>query len=225
MSMGIAGLWDRNRRTVRAPVNPLDKSTIVSIYPQQIYDHKCTLQPGSFLIPAGSFEKPSVLTIGPSSWWREIDPDQPLLEIPVASIVVADSFVKDWCVGMLACNMADAMPGLFYVPGEHNSESIKKNHFALLAKAAQSQKNWYAALVKMADVLWSRTNGNPLAVSDLMRMAARELGHEDKEWLKDYQHVSMVKCHACGSLRNPQFPVCGNCRAIDPSYKGEIKFA
>ena len=111
------GMAPSNRRTIRAPVNPLDKSTVVSILPKPISERKATIQPGTFELPPGSFDKPSILVVGPSSWWREVDEGQPLLEIPVASVIIADSIVKDYCNGLLACDMGDRMPGLFYLPG------------------------------------------------------------------------------------------------------------
>lgn len=219
------GWKEMNRRTVRAPVNPLDKATVVSIFPFEITEKKVTLQPGTFTIPPGNMEKPAVLVVGPSSWWREIDPEQPLLEIPVASILIADSIVRDYCNGLLACNMADAMPGLFYIPGEWNSMNIKLEYTHLLNAALQKQRKWYEALVKIADVSWSRTQGNPLSINETMKAAAIELGIEDRDWLKAYQSVSMVRCFACGSMKNPAFPVCPSCRAVDPNFKGDIKFA
>src|SRR5262245_46089951 len=118
--MGTVGVFpgwrELNRRTQRAPVNPLDVSTVVSIFPFEIVETKPTLQPGKWTIPAGSFEKPSYTPIHPSSWWKEVDENQPLLELPVSSILVADSIVKDYCNGLLECDMATAMPGLFMIP-------------------------------------------------------------------------------------------------------------
>jgi hypothetical protein len=116
MSVGNAPwLGNPHRRTQRAQINPLDKSTIVSIYPKPIYEVKHTIQPGTFRIEAGSYEKPALLVVGPSSWWRELDEEQPLLEIPVSSVQIAESVVKDYANGLLDCNMADVMPGLLLV--------------------------------------------------------------------------------------------------------------
>ena len=42
------GLAQSNRRTIRAPVNPMDKSTVVSILPKHISERKATIQPGIF---------------------------------------------------------------------------------------------------------------------------------------------------------------------------------
>src|SRR5215510_6991625 len=122
------GLHSFKRRLIRAPANPLDKCTIVSIYPKDVDEYKCTIQPGRFKIPAGSLQKPSLLVVGPSSWWREVDEDQPLLEIPVSSIQIADSVVRDYCVGLLAYNGQQAAPGLFYIPGDLTVEKIQKEY-------------------------------------------------------------------------------------------------
>ena len=212
---------DIKRRTIRAPVNPLDKSTIVSIFPKRIEERKYTIQPGLFVIQPGTYESPATLVVGPSSWWKEIDENQPLLEIPHSSIVVADSIVKDYCNGLIACDMADNMPGLFFIPGEISIGEIKKIHKDKLDAAEQRQKNWYAALVRMADALWSRSNGNPLVVSEEAKMAARSLNLLNKEWLKDSQTMDLVRCVACGNLKNPQYPVCSNCKAISDSVKAK----
>jgi hypothetical protein len=216
-----------HRRTIRAQVNPLDKSTVISIYPRDIDEVKHTIQPGRFFIPAGTYEKPSILIVGPSSWWRELDDEQPLLEIPVSSIQIADSVVRDYCNGLLACDMADVMPGLFFIPGEVKEIELKTRYKSNLDKARENQKRWYATLVRMGDTLWSRSNGNPLAVSDDMRLAARELGLNTKEWLQDFQAMETIRCVACGSMRNPLFPICPNCKAvidIEAAKKLNLKF-
>lgn len=221
------GSFLSKRRTIRAQVNPMDKATIVSIYPKEIDETKPTIQPGRFIIPAGDPDKPAVYTVGPSSWWRDIDDEQPLLEIPVSSIQIADSIVRDYCNGIFGCDMDSSMPGLFYVPGELKLDDIKKSYQAELEKAKKRQNTFFGVLMRAADALWARSNGNPLAISDDMRMAARYLGQEAKDWLKDFQMVDMVRCFACGSLKNPKFPICAACRAIDPTHEmaAKIKFA
>lgn len=215
------GINDIKRRMIRGPINPMDRTTVVSIFPREIDETKHTISPGRFIIPAGSYEKPALLTVGPSSWWREIDEDQPMLEIPVSSIQVADSIVRDYCNGILACNMADTMPGLFYIPGEIKISDLVKNYKGELDKANARQRNWYAVLIKLADSLWARSQGNPLAISDDMRMAAKEMGIQTKDWMKDFQMVETVRCKACGALCNPMFPICPNCKAINDPVKAK----
>lgn len=221
---------DWKRRTIRGPINPLDKSTVVSIYPKPVDEKKPTIQPGIFQIRPGSVQKPEILVVGPSSWWRDIDEDQPLLEIPVSSIQIADSIVRDYCNGILGCDMAESMPGLFYVPGAKTDAKGNADYDATrkwvlseyktqLEAADRRQKNWYSVLIKLADSLWARSNGNPLAISDDMRMAARELNlTQVKDWMKDFQMVDMVRCKACGSLKNPQYPICAACHFPDPDH-------
>ncbi len=213
-----------NRRVIRSPTNPLDKSTIVSIFPKEIDEVKHTIQPGRFQIHAGTLEAPAILVVGPSSWWREIDEEQPLLEIPVSSIQIADSVVKDYCNGLLGYNAGEASPGMFYVPGQYGVKDIQKQFAKEIDAAVVRQRNWYLILIRLAESLWARSNGNPLAISDDMRLAAREMGQTNKDWMKDHQMVDMVKCFACGSLRNPLYPICPNCKVIDMSHPDAKNF-
>lgn len=212
---------DIRRRTIRAPVNEFDKSTVVSIFPKYILERKCTIQPGTFEIQPGSYDIPSILVVGPSSWWKETDVNEPLLEIPHSSIQIADSIVRDYCNGVVACDMGDSMPGLFFIPGKWSVAEIKEKHKPELDAANTKQKKWFTVLVKMADALWSRSNGNPLTISDEMKMAANALNLVNKDWLKDSQVVELVRCKACGSLKNPLYPICANCKAIDDPDKAK----
>ncbi len=224
------GLAAMKRRTIRGASNPLDKATIVSIFPRGFVERKCTLQPGVFEMGPGTFENPAVLVVGPSSWWRDIDEEQPLLEIPVSAIVIADSVVKDYANGIFGCDMENQMPGFFYVPGAKQDakgvvdnkatlEWIKKDYKTELERANEKQRAWYTFLVKAADSFWARSNGNPLAISDDMRLAAKELNlTATKDWMKDFQMVDMVRCKACGSLKNPLYPICAACHFPDPDH-------
>lgn len=215
------------RRLIRSVKNPMDKCTIVSIFPKEIEEVKHTIEPGKFKIPAGTYDDPSILVVGSSSWWKDIDVDQPMLEIPVSSIQIAESVIKDYANGMLGCNMSDAMPGLFFVLGEHCKMSIQMNFKEKLADVKQKQENWYKILVRLADSLWSRTAGNPLAIWEEMKLAARALNLNEKPWLKDNQQMELVRCEACGSLRNPDYPICPTCKSIDSKHPlaKDLKFA
>jgi hypothetical protein len=220
---GFPGLVNSRRRTIRAQVNPMDKATIVSIYPREIDEIHPTVQPGRFHIDAGTYEKPSILIVGPSSWWKEIDEEQPLLEIPNSSIQVADAVVKGYCSGLLACDMGTSMPGIFWVPGAFEIKEIRAKNQHLIDKAKTNQERWFFNLVKLADGLWARTNGSPLVIDDNMRMAARSLGLNMKDWMKDFTLIQKVPCPACGAARNAEFPVCQTCHAIiDPAKAKEL---
>ena len=54
-----------NRRVVRSAPNPLDKATIVSIFPREIYETKHTTQPSVYHLYPGTFDNPSVLVVEP----------------------------------------------------------------------------------------------------------------------------------------------------------------
>lgn len=217
------GLSNPNRRTIRAPVNPMDKSTVVSILPKKIIERKVTIQPSIFELEAGTFDKPSCLVVGPSSWWREVDEHQPLLEIPISSVTIADSVVRDYMNGLLACDMDTQSPGLFYVPGVFDAVGIKEEHMSLLLKAQRVQKKWFMELIKIADILWARSNGNPLSISDDARLACKEMNIQNKPWLGDIIAAELVRCVACGNLRNPAYPICAVCKAIaDPELAKKL---
>lgn len=212
------GEFAQPRSMIRTVRNPLDKATIVSIYPKEIDEKKETLFPGRWKIPAGRFSNPSVTIVGTSSWWRDIDLEQPLLEIPVSAVQIAQSIIVDYCNGFLGCNMADLMPGLFFIPGEFTLEQVKKDYSMEITKAKFKQDAWFAVLIRLANSLWARSNGNPLVIWDEMRMAARELGKEDVPWLRMDVQMELVKCFACGSLRNPDYPICPACKNVDMSH-------
>jgi len=212
-------------RIIRMKPNPYDKATIVSAYPRAIDIVKHTLVPGRFVIPAAKDNSFSILVVGPSSWFRDVDPDgkQPLLEIPTPSTMMANSIITDWANGLPQCDMADKMPALFYVPGAFTDKTIldyvdaetKKPFKKLLEEAVGRQNNWYRGLIEEADILWARTNGNPVSISDLARIAAEKLNvAKNKSWMQDFATFEMENCPACGHLVNKLFPLCPNCKFV-----------
>lgn len=213
----------RKRRLLNTVKNPLDKATIVSIYPRAIYETKPTIQPGIFSISPGTFEKPSLLVVGASSWWREMEEGMPMLEIPVSAISVAESVIRDKVNATLGASLRGAMPGLFFIPGEKTIVDILKNYKDLLEIARTKQREWFGTLVNMADALWAASHGSPYSVNDDMRLAASELNFRDKVWLNDYRTVVMVPCKFCGTLKSDLFPICQNCKQVtDPIRAKEL---
>lgn len=216
------------RQAIRTPVNPMDRSTIVSIFPVKIDEIKHTIFPGRFVIEPGTYEIPAILVVGSSSWWKESDPDQPLLEVPQGSTQIADSVVIDYANGLYCCDMGENRPGLFWIPGGLGLEQgedvdqvdikkarkeLKENYQHLLDLALQKQRNWYAELVKAADAMWARSDHNPRCISGFMRIAADDLGL-DKDWARDSVTMLKEKCPACGELRDANYPICQFCHTI-----------
>lgn len=216
MALAVPFPTFNQRKVIRSEPNPMDKSTIFSIYPRKVVDNHWTVQPGRFVIEAGSLESPSLLVVGSSSWWREIAENQPLLEIPNSSVTVADAVVNNYCNGLVGCNMKDAMPGLFWVPGNKALIDLKVDPdlMALLELAKKKQHAYWLNLINLTDKFWARTNGNPLCVSDDARLAAEMTGAKNKDWMQNFTLVENTPCPACGTPRKSQFPVCGACHTI-----------
>lgn len=221
------GMEEITRNAVRSVPNPLDKSTIVSILPVKIREVRNTTIPSVFIIPPGTYEKPSILVVGPTSWFKEERDSNQLFEIVEGSPKVAESLVNDWCRGLQCCELGSKMPGLFFIPGELTVEQVKKEHSDRLLLAKKRQTAWFNDLINDADAYWSKTL-NPKDISDLMRLAAKELGRNDKPWMSNVVASNLTKCPACGSLRDETYPICPNCKAVTDPKKAEalgIKFS
>lgn len=220
------GEFTTQRPIARAIVNPLDKSTIVSIYPKDWDDVKETITPREFQVKGGTFDEPGLTIIKGAVYTRDDDADKPLQEIPVSSIQVCESLIRDYCVGLLGATVGSAQPGMFFVPGEITVKDVKTKFTADLVKAKERQDKWFENLVMIADSLWARGNQNPLMIWDEMRLAARTLG-VTREWLSNYTPQELVKCFACGSMRNPLYPICPSCKNVDMTHERakDIKIA
>ena len=202
----------------RANRNSRERATIFSIFPKEIHETKVTLFPPDYIIPAGSMESPSSLVVKPGVWWKTIWESNQVVEVVEDPETIARSVINDYN-NTLFGSTENAHPGLFYVNEEISVADAKKKYAGLFADALERQKRYYLNQVNFADQIWSKQR-NPAMIGEPMRMAARELGL-DKEWASDYIATTMEKCPACGTLRDTQFPVCGNCnRVIDPEkYK------
>lgn len=218
-SMGLRQVAEMPEQTPlpKSNRNPYDKATIVSIFPVHIEEHKYTVQPHKFIIEPGTYEKPSLLVVGSSSWWLQPE-GQPPVEILCSSVEIAEAVVNDYCRGLLGCDMEGKTPGLFWIPKAIKLKDLMSDYKAQLDIVNQRQRNWYHELVKLADSLWSRSQ-NPILIWDVMRLAARELGLLNKPWIHDTIAIEKVPCFACGSFKDAKYPVCPVCRAIDPNHE------
>lgn len=202
-----------NKRVIRTIPNEYDKATIISVYPREIKDKKETIFPGSFEIPAGKPESPSITIVGPSSWFRDMGDEMPAIEIPNNAVQVANSIITDYCASMIESDR-NAGPGLFFIPGPWTLKEIQTKYSEALAGAIKKQDRWFRRLVDVADRGWAETNGSPRSISDLSKMAAELIGAKDKDWMRSTIQAEMIKCIMCGNLRNPGFPICGSCNRI-----------
>lgn len=217
------------------PKNPMDKSTIVSIYPKEIVDIKPTLFPGRFVVPAADDNDFSLLVVSGSSYYLPSPiENQPPTEVQVNSWSLAQSILND---SIPSVNLAtsNARPGVFAIPGEFNKITILhyvhsdgRKFSELLEVARAWQRNYWTALIDEADYYWSK-GANPKNIPDDAKMAAHIMGLEKvKPWMSNLVASSLINCMACGEMINPAFPVCKHCHAIvnvDLAKKLDIHFA
>lgn len=213
------------RMTPTGRKNPLDRTTIVSVFPAKVIEKKETLSPSVWTIDKPADNDFALLVVDGASWWKFQGEDQAFLEIQVNSIDLAESIIVDYFNGFFGCNMADKMPGVFYIPGEYDKTTIQfakgingLGFHDLLEAAKIKQDNWFKEIVQMADIDWARTNGNPLSISDFSRMGAQHLKLQ-KPWMQDYQAFQLDACPACGQLTNLLYPVCKHCHHIHDKKK------
>lgn len=197
-----------------------DRSTIVSLFPLALDEEKPTLHPGKFVIPAGAPDKPQLLVVTGSSWWKQTDPDEPPIEIPQPSPVVAKSIVNDYIRGLLGFEPEKAFPALFWVPGIVKPEELKTKYKGEVTLAIERQNKWYDNLILEADKLWARSNHNPSVIPFISKLACEQRGVK-RDWTLAFENIETIKCPACGTQVNPEFPVCVNCKVVINKKKAE----
>lgn len=206
------------------PKNPADKATIVSIFPRDIVEVKYTIFPQRYTIPAAEPNDFSLLVLsGASSYIPSSTERMPPTEVQINSAHLADSILKDYFQSTLLVNNT-RRPGLFWIPGEFDKKTILSypKFNILLDTARDQQKEWFIASVEEADVLWSRTNGNPRSISDDARLAADLLGlSSQKPWMSNLVASRLDACPACGELINLDYPVCKYCHAVIDKKKAD----
>jgi hypothetical protein len=218
--MGYGYLSGNAAKIIRMNPNPYDNSTIVSGYQKEIKSVNYTVFPGTYHIPAAKPNDIQVVHITPGSWFKELEEGQPWLEIPVSSMDMAKSIINDYAIGLLMGELGIKQPAIFWVPGKLTKEEVKEKHKDKIAEAIAMQKLWYQDLINMTDIMWARTNGSPVVVSDDARMAAETLSLK-KAWMENTKAFEMVHCKACGELMNPAFPVCRTCKAVNDPVKAK----
>jgi hypothetical protein len=204
-----------------------DVSTIVSLMPYPIHEHKPGMNPAYYDIPAAPKDGLSVLHIGYSKEKKSfhqvhhfifIDSDRGSITVPDKTIEVANAIILDYVTAQIEQDV-NARPGMFAVEGLHEAEDIEKKFPKELAAAKQRQINWFKRLVASANDEWahSRKHKN---ISNLQRDAARYL-NVDVEWTQQDQ---MMRCPACQASVNSSAILCGSCGFIlkPEQYKPEL---
>lgn len=211
-----------NRKVIHTlPKNINDKCTIVSLFPREIVETKPTTFPGRFVIPAAPENGFSLLVVDPASYYlASQNPRQPPNEFQINSALLANSIVQDY-INSIAWASPGKRPGVFWINGAHDEVSIlhskDENGVPFLTRLKmeeQIQKDWFLEVVKQADSLWARSNGNPTSIMEDARVGALRYGLKDKPWMGDAVASELKNCFSCGELVNYSYPTCKHCKAI-----------
>jgi hypothetical protein len=201
------------------------KVSIISILPIEIRDTKPNLYPGNFIIPAGTRAKPGILTIGNSRFYVPMAFGAAPLPVQSYCLEVANSVVNDW-IGALIEVTPECRPGIFVAPKQFNStQQVLAELATELIKAEEAQRQWFMRLVNEADHEFSKHN-QARSISDLQKIAGRELNLQNKPWLMTVDQLSVNNCPACFKPVNTNAVICGDCRYIlKPDIYENMKFA
>lgn len=169
-------------------------ATVVSLFPFKIVEKKPAMIPPEFVIPAAAKDDFVILNVGICNTYIYMDAERGSMPFPEFAGTVADSIVNDFIMAQLEYRDDNCKPGLFWVPGKHTKEDIKKNFAAELAAAKAAQINWFKRLVYVADDSWNRVKKHS-EISDVQREAVRQLNIK-RDWLIDYTPSEDVKVTA-----------------------------
>jgi hypothetical protein len=189
----------------------MDRATVVSMFPMEINEHKPGLYPGYFIIPAAPIGEFTFLVVGPSVYYQETKNDI-MTQVQTPCNVVAESIVHDFCSSHIGRIPQVAEPGVFWVPGAHETRHDIEHYFPdQLKLAEQRQLKWYEELVKIADDTFSRTNRHT-SVSALQRLAAKHLALQRPWSLRTADNAGL--CRFCKSELPYGAVKCPTCREI-----------
>ena len=187
------------------------KTTIVSIFPQEINEVKPGLFPGRYKLLASKDGKPTCTIISEATHYVYLDVDRGHMPVRNPSIQVAESIVHDFINSCMEIS-EDAYPGLFCVPGVHTPESVEKEFTTELKMATTAQTNWYKNLVALANKDWSEFHKYNV-VSGIQKLAAKALGIK-KDWTEISEARLQIACKFCLATIDTECVVCPNCHEV-----------
>jgi hypothetical protein len=207
-----------------------DASTIVSLLPVAIKEHKPGLHPAEYKIPAVKDPKTDLelLIVKRATFPVYIDENRPALIVQEPSDRVATAICRDLKVSMSHFEPDIAEPGLFWVPGIVSKKdfigSMKSPLLSdVLEKARTLQMEWFRRLVSAADDDWGQWKMRKM-ISKIQHQAAEILGLE-REWnINNEITEAQSVCKFCFSQVNPMAIVCGSCQGILDMTRYEREF-
>lgn len=188
----------------------MTEATVISLFPAALNEVKPGIYPGVFTAPPAEKDDFQVMIVPDACYYVFIDDERGSLRVPVNSHDLARSICEDFIRACLEVT-EDAKPGLFWIPGRHNKDTIKITQKEKLQHVNDIQKKWLMKLILMADDDWQKSR-QFRNISDLQRRAAEILGLK-KEWLVNVP-PELVLCPVCKtSLENDPI-ICGRCQVV-----------
>lgn len=199
-------------------------STIVSYHRLEINETIPGMLNALYRIPASSgIKDPQFLHVQDSAYYKpDLDGKQDRIFVP--SEQIATSIVHMFLTSQLGYDVA-AHPGVFALPEVRvTADSLLKDYPDAATNAIKKQRAWFTVLVQMADDDWQVAHRHNM-VSDIQRMAARELNLK-REWLMTLEEEgNLPSCPFCGTgLLNMDAPVCPHCMKVhNPEKMKELE--
>jgi len=197
----------------------VDISTVVSLLPIPLCEHKPGLQPSEYIIKAvkNPMRDCEVLWVSRARFPVYIDEHRPALVVPEPSDRVAAAICRDYKTTVSGFESEVAEPGLFWLKDQYKIGEILNGIDAKVTRALERaralQNEWFKRLVVQADDNWGKYRMRRM-VSDIERLAAVALGME-KEWNIDTMvERALTVCKFCRSQVNNDAIVCPQCHGI-----------
>lgn len=201
----------------------MSNSTVVSLCNFPIGpEFKPGLFPNDYVIPAATEDTLGLLVV--SDGFTDIPQlDHKSIRMTISSEEIAKAIVDDWKSAQLQVGPG-AAPGLFFVEGKQDEETIRKKHAPAIAKAKAEHTVWAQRLLKMADDLWQLKPVHRQIASTMIN-AAKYL-KEDRVWMKSARPEDTIRCPGCTAIVPAAAAVCQHCSAIldDKKYQ-QLTFA
>lgn len=198
-------------------------SSLVSFAKKEIYEVIPGMQCATYRIQPCEDKVPSILIVRDSFYYKpDIDGNNDM--VAVTSAQIAESIVNMHNTSQLGYSPT-TYPAFFCIPDWEVTVDDLVNRFKDECKRTlDAQRNWYSALVRMADDDWTALPRHNM-VSSIQRTAAKELGLNRPWLLQIEEETGIPDCPFCGKdLLSPTAPVCPTCgRVINPKRVAEIE--
>ena len=189
-------------------------ATIINLSPCEFDEFKPSLIPNRFLIPACKDVKEPVLFHVQDGvrTFEYIDELRKNKVYPIETNKLAEALVNDVKNTIFGKNNEQkAFPGLGWLVGEVDKDTLFKKHKAVYDNLIKEQNNWFQHLVLIADDDWQKFHQHKM-ITQLSINAAKALGLK-REWIMSFDDTAR-QCPFCQSFVNTYAIKCPQCNEI-----------